>query len=124
MPVPDRLTTSGVLVALVAMLSFADLLAALSGVNVTLIVQDAPTARFAGQSLACANHDAPVPVRLIPVTENGIAPRFVRVAFSVALVVPTFTFPNPRRVELTAAATFTVSLFDLVLSLAVPEIVA
>jgi hypothetical protein len=38
-----------VAVALVAMLSFADLEAAAAGVNVTLIVQDAPDERLAGQ---------------------------------------------------------------------------
>jgi len=60
----------------------------------------------------------------MPMTENGTAPLLVRVAFSGALVVPTVTLPNPRRVVLTTAATLTVSLFDLVMSLAVPEIVA
>lgn len=54
-PVLDSDTLSGVLVALVAMLSFADLLAAAAGVNVTLIVQDAPAGRLAGQSFDCAN---------------------------------------------------------------------
>ena len=58
MPVPDSDTLSGVLVALVAMLSFADLLSAACGVNVTETVHDAPAARFAGQSFVCAYHVA------------------------------------------------------------------
>ncbi len=48
-PVPDSDTLSGTLVALVAMLSLADLLAAASGENVTEVVHDAPAARLAGQ---------------------------------------------------------------------------
>jgi hypothetical protein len=43
-----------VAVALVAMLSFANLEAAAAGVNVTEIVQDAPGARLAAQSFGCA----------------------------------------------------------------------
>jgi len=61
MPVPDSDTLSGVLVALVAMLSFADLLAALSGVNVTLIVQEALAARLAGQLLTARTTRHPYP---------------------------------------------------------------
>jgi len=41
-----------VLVALVAMLSFADFEAAAAGVNVTEIAQEAPAARLAGQLFA------------------------------------------------------------------------
>lgn len=51
MPVPDSDTFSGALVALVAIGSLADLVNAVSGVNVTEIVQDAPAARLAGQLL-------------------------------------------------------------------------
>ena len=58
MPVPDSDTPSGVLVALVAMTSLADLLAAAAGVNVTLMVQEAPAARVVGQLLIGANQDA------------------------------------------------------------------
>ena len=52
-------------VALVAIVSFADFVAAACGVNVTEIAQEAPGSRFAGQSLVCGNHDATLPVRLI-----------------------------------------------------------
>ncbi len=48
-PVPDSDTLSGVAVALVAMVSLADLDAAAAGVNVTEITQDAPATRLAGQ---------------------------------------------------------------------------
>jgi Na+(H+)/acetate symporter ActP len=58
MPVPDSATLSGVLVALVAIVSFADLLATASGLNVTAIVHDAPAGRLAGQLFVCANQEA------------------------------------------------------------------
>lgn len=58
MPVPDSDTLNGVLVALVAIVNFADLLAAACGVNVTEIVQEAPAGRLAGQSFVSANQDA------------------------------------------------------------------
>jgi len=57
-PVPDSDTLSGVLAALVTMLTFADLLAGATGVNVTRIVQDAPGFSCAGQLFVCANHEA------------------------------------------------------------------
>ena len=57
-PVPDIDTLSGVAVALVAMVSFADLLAAVFGVNVTSISQDSPGARSPRQLLISAHHDA------------------------------------------------------------------
>ena len=40
MPITDSDTLNGVLVALVAMVSFADFLAATAGLNFTVIVQD------------------------------------------------------------------------------------
>jgi hypothetical protein len=57
-PVPDSDTVSGVLVALVALLSFADFVSAACGLNRTETVQDAPAGRFAGQLFVCENHDA------------------------------------------------------------------
>jgi len=57
-PVPDSATLNGTLVALVAMLSFADLPSAAAGVNVTPIVQEAPAAGLAPQSFVCANQAA------------------------------------------------------------------
>ena len=58
MPAPDNRTLSGVLVALVAMLSLADLLATLSGLNVTRIVQEAPAFKVSPQLFVCANQEA------------------------------------------------------------------
>ena len=55
MPVPDSDTLSGVLVALVAMVSFADFVSVACGLNVTEIVHDAPAARLAGQLFVCVN---------------------------------------------------------------------
>lgn len=119
-PVPDSETFKGVAVALVAMASFADLLAAASGRNLTPIVQELPGARFAGQLFDCRNHEALVPVTLIA-TEKGALPLFVSEAFSVPLVVPTATLPNFRLDGLTDAAGVTLSVLDLVMALAVAE---
>jgi len=58
MPVPDSDTLSGVLVALVAMLSFADFVSAACGLNLTEIMHDAPAARLAVQLLVCENQVA------------------------------------------------------------------
>ena len=57
-PVPLRATVIGVAVALLAMLTFAERLAAASGWNVTVIVHEAPGARLAGQFSVIGNHDA------------------------------------------------------------------
>lgn len=58
MPIPDSETVSGVSVAFVAIDSFADFLAANSGLNFTVIVQVAPAGSDDGQLLVCENHDA------------------------------------------------------------------
>lgn len=79
MPVPEIAKLSGVLVADVATLSRADRLATASGLNVTLIVHDAPAARLAGQLFVWPNHAADAPVTLILLTENDSAPLFVSV---------------------------------------------
>ena len=64
-----------------------------------------------------------MPVTLIP-TEKGTLPLFLSVAVSVPLVVPTVTLPNVRLAGLTEAAGVTLSVFDFLMPLAVPEIVA
>ena len=58
MPDPDNDTPSGVLVALVTMLSLADFFAANSGLNFTVIVHDEPAASDDGQLFVCENQDA------------------------------------------------------------------
>jgi len=121
-PVPLTATVSGAAVALLAMLTFAERLAAASGWNVTVIVHEAPGARLAGQFSAIGNHEALVPVTLMLSIAMATAPALVKVALSGALVVPTTTLPNRRAVGLTTAAGVTVSVFDLVMPLAVPEI--
>ncbi len=89
MPVPDNVTLSGVLVALVAMVSLADLLAAARGLNVTATEHEAPAGRLAGQLCDCANHDPYVPVMAMLLIAIAIAPLFISVALSAPLVVPT-----------------------------------
>jgi hypothetical protein len=55
--------------------------------------------------------------------ETAVAPLLVNVVLSGALTVPTAALPNLRLVGLTAAATLTVSFFDLVMPFAVPAMV-
>jgi hypothetical protein len=57
-PTPESETLKGLAVALVVMVSVADLLAATSGRNVTPIVQEVPAAKFAGQLFVCGNLEA------------------------------------------------------------------
>jgi hypothetical protein len=121
-PVPLTATVSGAAVALLAMLTFAERLAAASGWNLTVIVHEAPGARLAGQFSVMGNHEALVPVTLMLSIAKLTAPALVSVALSGALVVPTTTLPNLRAVGLTTAAGVTVSVLAFVMPLAVPEI--
>jgi uncharacterized membrane protein len=86
MPVPDSDTLSGVLVALVGMLNFADLLPIVFGANLTSIVPEAPAETNARQSLVCSKCGALVPTGPIPVTAYETEPLLLSVAVSVALV--------------------------------------
>ena len=73
------------LVALVAIDSFAELLAGVCGVNVTLIVQDDPGFRLEGDLFVWTNKDAHAPVRRMAPMANGAEPLFVSVVVSGAL---------------------------------------
>jgi len=106
------------------MLSFADLLDAASGLNVTAILQDAPTARSVGQSSVIPNQVAEVAVSVMPLTENGDAPLLVSVAVRGALVWPTDTLPNLRLLGLTTAAGVTVNFFVLLVPFAAAATIA
>ncbi len=106
MPVPDSDTLIGVLVALVATLNFAVLLNAAFGVNLTLIVHEAPA------------------VRLMPVTANCATPSLRSVATIAPLVWQTGTLPKLSLVGLTTAAGTTFNRRDLVVVLASPVIIA
>jgi len=57
-PVPDSDTLSGVVVAFVAILSFADLLPAADGLNATVMAHDAPADRDTGQLCEYTNQFA------------------------------------------------------------------
>jgi hypothetical protein len=57
-PVPDSNTLSGTAVALVEILKLADRLFATVGLNVTLMLHDAPAASIGGQFSVIANDDA------------------------------------------------------------------
>jgi hypothetical protein len=67
------------------------------GVNVTVMVQEAPTATLAVQVLVCAYSEAPVPVivMLELVKAMGAAPVLVNVTVSV-LEAPGITFTEPK----------------------------
>jgi hypothetical protein len=59
------------------------------GVNVTLIVQDAPAATDVPQLFVCAKSPVLVPVMAILVTLNAALPVLLNVTACAALVVPT-----------------------------------
>jgi hypothetical protein len=81
MPVPDRDTFSGAVAALVVTVSFAVLLPAARGWNVTAKVHDWPAGKDAGQSFVCTNHDEYVPVRLMPLMAKSTVPLLDNVTF-------------------------------------------
>lgn len=92
MPVPVRLTVSGVLPALLAMLRLALRLLLALGVKLMLMVQllDSVVAgRLVGQLSVSLKSLALVPVKLIPLMFNAALPLLVRVTVCVLLVVET-----------------------------------
>jgi hypothetical protein len=110
MPVPDSVMLSGVLVALVAMVSLTDLLAAASGLNVTAIVHDSPAAKLAGQLFVCANQVAAVPVTLTLLTEKAAAPLLVSAnTVEICPMALPFSFLQMRGAQ---AAVLYARLFD------------
>ena len=105
------------------MLNVAVRLPAPVGLNFALIVQEAPGARLVPQLLVCVNEDAYVPVIPMLLTVNATAPLLLSVVVRVPLVVPTATLPNESDVGLTPAATVKLRARDLLMPLALPEIV-
>lgn len=89
-PVPVSETLCGDPGALSVMLTLAARFPVAVGVNVTLIVHFAPTARLealAGQLLVWAKSPPFVPVRAMLEMVNGAVPLFVSVTLCAALVV-------------------------------------
>ena len=69
-----------------------------AGVNVTLIVQLAPTATVVPQVLVCEKSPALVPVIEMLLMSRGTLPVLVSVLDIGLLVLPTYWLPNPRLV--------------------------
>ena len=120
-PVPESNTLSGTALALVAMLKVADRLFATVGLNLTLMLHDAPAANIGGQFSVIANDKGLVPVMpMLPIV-NDVLPLLVSVAARAPLVAPTGTVPNLRLVGLTDAAGVTINVFDFLMPFAVPD---
>jgi len=88
-PVPLRATVCGESVALFTMLTAAAAEPDAVGVNVTLMVQLAATARLAAQLLIALNSAALVPVSALLPRVSSAAPELVSVIVCATLVVPT-----------------------------------
>ena len=103
------------------MLKVADRLFATVGLNLTLMLHDAPAANIGGQFSVIENDKGLVPVMPMLPTVNDILPLLVSVAARASLVAPTGTVPNVRLVGLTDAAGVTTNVFDFRRPFAVPE---
>ena len=108
-PVPLKVMFCGLPAALSAIDTLALREPAAVGVNVTLIVQDAPAANVlepVGQVLVCAKSPAFVPVSPMLLMLSPALPLFVSVMLWGLLLVPTFWLLNVRLVgfRLTAGA--------------------
>ncbi len=77
-PVPARLTACGLPAALSAMLRDADSALLMLGLNVTLMVQLAPTATLLPQVFVCAKSPLFVPATRMLVIARGAVPEFCR----------------------------------------------
>jgi hypothetical protein len=88
-PVPLSEALSGLSGALSVIVSVPARVPVAAGVNVKLIVQDAPTATDVPQLFVCAKSPAFVPVMAILVMLNAAFPVLLNVTACAALVVPT-----------------------------------
>ena len=111
---------SGTDLALVGMLNFAIRLVAAVGLNLTLMLHDAPAANIVGQVSVISNDKGLVPAMpMLPIV-NDTLPLLVSVAARGLLVAPTGTVPNLRVAGLTNEAGVTVNVLDFVMPFAVP----
>ena len=115
---------SGTDLAPVGMLNFAILLVAAVGLNLTLMLQDAPAANIVGHVSAISNEKGLVPVKpMLPIV-NDVLPLLVSVAARGLLVAPTGTVPKWRLVGLTNEAGVTVNVSDFLMPFAVADMEA
>jgi hypothetical protein len=91
------------------------------GLNVTLILHDAPAANIGGQFSVIANDKGLMPVMPILPTVNDVLPLLVSVAARGPPVAPTGTVPNVRLVGLTNEAGVTVNVLDFLMPFALPD---
>lgn len=97
-PVPDKVTNSGLLAALSENWSEAERVPVAVGVKVTVIVQLDPAARFVSQLLIWAKSVLLVPITEMFVNVNVAEPVLVSVTVCPALVVPVFWLAYVREV--------------------------
>ena len=115
---------SGTALALVAMLKFATRLVAAVGLNLTLMLHDAPAANIVGQVSAISNDKGLVPAMpMLPIVNDKL-PLLVSVAARGPLVAPTGTVPNWRLVGLTNEAGVTVNVLAFLMPFAVADMEA
>ena len=115
---------SGTNLAPVAMLNFANRVVAAVGLNLTLMLHDAPAANIVGQVSAISNDKGLVPAMpMLPIV-NDVLPLLVSVAARGLLVAPTGTVPNWRLVGLTNEAGVTVNVLAFLMPFAVADMEA
>src|SRR5215831_14562317 len=111
MPVPDSATICGLAGSPSEMLRFADLVPAADGVNVTLIVHDAPALSDVLQLFVCVKSPPLVPVMVMPI-EVPAAVGFVTVTVWAAAAVPTSTGENVSEAGETVSSTVPVPVSE------------
>ena len=88
-PEPLRISVSGLSDALSLNVTLPERVPLAEGVNVTVIVQEAPTARLVGQLLVCVKSLEFKPWTWRKLKVRVATPLFVSVTVCTALVVPT-----------------------------------
>ena len=106
------------------MLNFAIRAFAAVGLNLTLMLHDAPAASIGGQFSVIANDKGLVPAMPMLPMVNEILPLLVSVAARGPPVAPTGTVPNLRLVGLTNEAGVTVNVLDFLMPFAAPDMEA
>ena len=106
---------SGTALALVAIFNCATRLLDTVGLNLTLMLHDAPAANIAGQFSVITNASGLGPVMEMLSTVNDVVPLLMSVVARGPLVVPTGTVPKLRTFGFTNEAGVTVSIVDFVI---------
>ena len=106
------------------MLNFANRVVAAVGLNLTLMLHDAPAANIDGQASVISNDKGLVPLMpMLPIVNDKL-PLLVSVAARGPLVAPTGTVPNWRLAGLTNEAGVTVNVLAFLMPFAVADMEA